>query len=223
MNHGILSMVLRNKRPLTPQLIQKMGLSLKLSKKELDSFVASEAGKTARIKKINQMTVDVFNVVSDWYHDAILELSRIRGFKPAPEFVSKRLGITVSEARAAIERLQRVGLVEVMSDGSWVETLGDNTTVIDIDHTSSALRNLQKQVLQLSAAALENVPRVSRDHSCMTMAIDEKDLQEAKRRIQSCRHELMTYLQRNGTDFTEVYQLAVSLYPLTQIKKRKEK
>lgn len=222
-NHGILSMVLRQKRELTPELVQKIGLSLGLGKRDLDQYLRSipassglAATRKERVKKINQMTVDTFNVVSDWYHDAILELSRVEGFEPTPEYISKRLGITRAEAHAAIERLIRVGLIEVAPNGTWVETLGDNTTAIDVDFTNTALRRLQKQVLALSQTALESLPKVERDHTCMTMAINPRDLHEAKKRIKTFRQELMSFLQRDGTEFSEVYQLAVSIYPLSR-------
>lgn len=130
-NHGILSLVLRNKRPLT-----------------------------------SQMTLDMFNIISDWYHDAILELTRVKDFQPNSEYISKRLGITKYEARCAIDRLIRIGLIEVRSDGGWIETLGDNTTALNVDYTSAALRNLQRQVLHKSLDALENVQKTQRDHSC---------------------------------------------------------
>jgi uncharacterized protein (TIGR02147 family) len=226
-NHGILSTILSTKRPLTPQLVQKLGLALKMNKNELDMFIsalpnlrATEIRKRREIKELNQLTVDVFNVVSDWYHDAILELSRVKGFNATPGFISKRLGITVSEARAAIERLERVGLIEINADGKWVETLGDNTTAVDVDLTNSALRGLQKQVLQRSLHALENVPKVHRDHTCTTMAIRTRDLPEAKKRIKRFRHELMSFLQRDSGPFDEVFQLAVSLYPLTKMESK---
>jgi hypothetical protein len=48
------------------------------------------------------------------------------------------------------------------------------------------------------------------------MAIDPRDLPEAKERIKKFRRELMTYLQRKGTRFDEVYQLAISLYPISK-------
>lgn len=223
MNHGILSLVLRNKRSLTSQMIHKIGLALNLNEKELENYIVqlkpqTKAQKT-KIKKINQLTVDMFNIISDWYHDAILELSRIKGFQATPEYISKKLGITVFEARTAIERLIRVGLVEVNEKGQWIETLGDNTTAVNVDTTNFALRNLQKQVLEKSIRALEDVPKVHRDHSCMTMAINSKDLQEAKEKIKKFRHELMSYMQKNTSKYDEVYQLAVSFYPLTQIQK----
>lgn len=224
-NHGILSLVLRGERKITPAMVQRMGLSLNLGSKEINAFLAqlnetdlSLATRKRKTQKINQLTVDVFNVISDWYHDAILELSRTRNFSPRPEFLSKRLGITVSEARAAVERLERVGLLEIAADGSWIESLGDNSTVVGVDDTSVALRALQKQVLQLSTTALESVPKKLRDHSCMTMAIDMQDLPAAKKRIQEFRHDMMAFMQRKSAKPTEVFQLAVSLYPITNIR-----
>jgi uncharacterized protein (TIGR02147 family) len=222
-NHGILSTVLRNKRPLTARLVQELGFALRLGEKELNAYVRalpdfgeSPVKKTTRIKQINQMTVDTFNVVSDWYHDAILELSRLRDFQGTPKYIAKKLGISTTEARLAIERLERIGLIEIGRDGSWKETLGDNTTAWNVDVTSPALRHLQRQVLGLSLRALEEIPRAEREHACMTMAVRARDLAEAKRRIKAFRHELMSFLQRDGAELDEVYQLAVSLYPLTR-------
>jgi uncharacterized protein (TIGR02147 family) len=222
-NHGILSMVLNKKRTLTPNMVRTMGTALKLNSDDLDRFVIhvpqiNPRKKNAQAKLINQMTVDMFNVISDWYHDAILELSRVQGFRGTPEYISRRLGISVVEAQAAIERLERVGLIEIMPNGSWKEILGDNTTAIHVDTTSVALRDLQRQVLTKSLHALENIPKPQRDHTCMTVAVRIQDLPEAKRRIKQFRLELMEFLQKHGNELEEVYQLAVSFYPLTKLK-----
>jgi uncharacterized protein (TIGR02147 family) len=228
-NHGLLSMVLRDKRPLTPDLVRKLATPLGVSKKELDRFLSGHAdGRSGRneererIQKFNQLSVDTFSIISDWYHDAILELARIPGFEGAPKPISKRLGITVNEARFAIERLVRVGLMKYDSNGFLVESAGDTATTLDVDQTSIALRHLQRQALMLSARALDNVPKADRDHSCLTMAVSKNDLQEAKNRIRAFRHELMAFLQRPGVEYDEVYQLGVSLYPLTTRTKTKE-
>jgi uncharacterized protein (TIGR02147 family) len=216
-------MILRKKRPLTPEIIQKIGLSLKLSQSSLNQYLRalnknefSAESKNKKIKQINQLTIDVFNVVSDWYHDAILELSRTKGFTGTPSYISKRLGITPAEAQAAIERLERVELIEILPDGRFKELVGDSTTTIDINYTNAALRSLQKQVLALSLKSLENVPKTERDHTCVTLAINKKDLPEAKERMKTFRHEFMTYMQRDASTYDEVYQLAVSFYPLTK-------
>ena len=206
-------------------MVQKLGLKLGLSKKQLDQFIKNlpseenQLKSDAQMKRMNQLTVDTFNLVSDWYHDAILELSRIPGFEGTPQFISKRLGITVTEARLAIERLIRIGLMESTPDGRLKEILGDTSTTIDIDFTNSALQNLQRQVLAISLNALETIRKQERDHTCMTMAIAKRDLLEAKKRIKKFRQELMSFLQRDGVQYDEVYQMAVSLYPLTRLTK----
>lgn len=220
-------MVLRKERSLTPQMIRKLGVAMQLQAEELDAFITSlpqveieDKRKKQSMMELNRLAIDTFNVVSDWYHDAILELSRIPGLEPTPEVISRRLGVSIVEARAALERLERVGLIKLEPTGGFKEVLGDTTTVAEIDYTNSALRNLQKQALELSLKALEEVPKSHREHSCMTLAISTKDLPEAKRRIKNFRLEMMDFLQRKPKRFDEVYQLSVSMYPLSNLKNK---
>ena len=55
-----------------------------------------------------------------------------------------------------------------------------------------------------------------RDFSAMTIALDLEKLPEAKTIIREFRQKMGTLL-RNGNK-TEVYQLAIQLYPLSNIK-----
>jgi hypothetical protein len=48
-------------------------------------------------------------MISDWYHFAILDLTRLDDFQPEPAWVSRKLGLTVSEVKIAVERLLRLG------------------------------------------------------------------------------------------------------------------
>ena len=221
-NHGILSGVLNNKRKITPKLVQQLGLALRLEEEQINTFIKTSAqprtvSKREQLKKLNQLTVDQFNIVSDWYHNAILELSRTTNFDPTPTVIAKRLGLSVTEVTAAIERLQRVGMLEIDDNGKWLEPLGDHSSIQSNDFSNRALRNLQKQYLCKSLEALESIDRADRDHTGITMAINSKDLPEAKLRIQKFRRELMAFLQRNQVQPDEVYQLAVSIFPLTKL------
>jgi uncharacterized protein (TIGR02147 family) len=56
--------------------------------------------------------LDGFKLISDWYHFAIMELSLVEGFKSDAKWIAKRLGISIHEVTAAIERLKRLDLVE---------------------------------------------------------------------------------------------------------------
>jgi uncharacterized protein (TIGR02147 family) len=79
---------------------------------------------------------------------------------------------------------------------------------------------MQKQILTQALVALEEVPIEKRDQTSMTMAIDSSLIPEAKLRITRFRRELSSFLE-NGKKKDQVYQLALSLFPLTQIEDKK--
>lgn len=196
-----------------------LGLSETDTKKYLRQ-VSLRSGKNHRqtqIKKLNQLTLDRFHFVSDWYYDAILELSRVQGFEGTPRYISNTLGISIGEAHEALDRLERLGLVEVLPNGKWREA-GHYTTIQHKDFTSAALRAFQKNILELSAKALVEVPKASRDHTSITVAMRRSDLSEAKTRIAKFRRELMAFLQRDDLDGTydDVYTVSLSMFPMTK-------
>ena len=82
MSHATLSSILSGKRPLTKKAIIKISASLNLNKETIDLYLSrlnSNGDGTAKFlnSKIQhqQMALDTFAAISDWYHDAILELT----------------------------------------------------------------------------------------------------------------------------------------------------
>jgi uncharacterized protein (TIGR02147 family) len=161
-----------------------------------------------------QLAHDTFEVVSAWYHFAILELIRVDGFEPKPKWIAVRLGISAVEATAAVERLVRVGLLAVSPEGRWPEANDERLTVITPGESARAQRLLQRQILEKAIEALERVPISRRDQTTITMAIDVARLAEAKERIKKFRRSLAKFLSRAPMR-QEVYNLSVSLYPVT--------
>ena len=53
--------------------------------------------KTA-VPEYQQLQMDTFRVISDWYHFGILELTYLKSFKSDPRWIAKALGITEIEA-----------------------------------------------------------------------------------------------------------------------------
>jgi len=208
-----LSAILRGKRPLTEKMTKRLGLALGLSLDEVLKFVQSDqisAGPTYQ-----QLALDSYAVISDWYHYAILELIRIKSFKPELSYISKTLGISKTEAHIAVERLQRLELLEIKKNGKWVDTTANgNATNINQDLTSQASKKLQRQVLEMGIQALENLPTEVRSQTSMTMAIHPKDLPQAKIMIRDFRRELCAYFEKSKKP-TQVYNLGISLYPVT--------
>jgi len=221
-HHGILSLILNDKRPVTAKHIMTLGKALDLSPRQVDKFIKSLEGpekisaSKRKIQQMNRLTLDVFHVVSEWYYDAIMELARVKGFQPSAHYLSKSLGLSIGQAHDAIERLKRVGLLELNPDGSWKE-FGDFSTIQHIDFTDAALRAYQKKILDLSADAVTAVPKALRDHTSLTVAIRKNDLDPMKLMLKKYRRELLAFAQRPSEDlYDAVYSFSFSMFPLTK-------
>ncbi len=209
-----LSAMLRGKRPITTLMIQRFAEALNLGPAEQSNFIESIVTKKST-RDYQQITLDSYAVISDWYHYAILELTKTTNFVPNVTWVSKALGISKTEANIAVERLERMGLLEIRK-GQWRDTSDEgNATNISGDLTSSASRKLQKQVLEMSLKALEEESIEVRNHTSMTMAIDPADLPLAKEKIKNFRRELTKLLEKTKQP-KEVYHLNISLYPVSK-------
>ena len=71
----------------------------------------------------DRIGLDAFQVISDWYHLAIVELANTPDFRGEPYGIARSLGISVVEARAALERLLRLGML-ARSDSGCIRGTG---------------------------------------------------------------------------------------------------
>ncbi len=218
-----LSKMLKGKRGIGRITILNLGTRLGLSPQEIEEFINKrQKGKRAINKRhdaslidYQQLTLDSFKVISDWYHYGILELMRVDHFKPDPKWIARTLGLTVSEVNIAVERLVRVDLLEITPEGKWKDLTGGTSTTTGNPFTAAAFKKLQRQVLEKAITAIDEVPMEERDQSSVTMAIDSSLLPEAKERIKLFRRDLGKFLSK-GEKRDSVYQLGISLYPLTK-------
>lgn len=223
LSSSALSAMLNGKRPITEGMKLRLGLALGLDPKEI-SKLRSQPDRRTKKKidqvpgsvEIQQLTLDTFAIISDWYHYAILELTKVKDFQPDKAWISKALGITRSEANIAIERLVRVGLLD--TDLPQWKDLSENGNVTNIDPqlTSAGSKQLQRQILEKSIEALQTLPLEKRNHTSITVAINPKDIPLAKEKIKTFRRELAEFFEGNP-DLQEVYHLSLSLYPVTNI------
>ena len=218
-SHATLSHVLRGKRPLTAHTILYLAQGLELKPRELAQFHIPRERTSRKIiekLKFSPIDIDTFEVVSDWYHDAILELTKIKQFKGDPRWIAKVLGVSTREARTAVKRLQRLNLLKINNDGTWVDESTFNTT-IKSTFTTTALRKYQRQVLEKACRALEEIPFEKRDQSSVTLPLHVQDLPKARRMIKDFRRKLCSNLKREDVPPEQVYQLSVSFYPVTNV------
>lgn len=222
----ILSSVFKNKKGVSTSVAVKISQRLSLSEQETSYFcdlvelahARSEASRKiaalrlTRYKKEIQFQMiqeDSFKVITDWYHYALLELTFVEGFKSDINWIAKKLNISTHEARQAIERLHRLGLLEE-KNGKFKKAEAHLTTTHDVP--SEAIQKFNRQILSKAADALTFQSVSERDFTTMTMAIDVKKIPEAKKRIRAFRHELTEFLETGKRE--EIYCLSMQLFKL---------
>jgi plasmid maintenance system antidote protein VapI len=216
-NPASLSRMIRGERPISPEMKARLAIRLGLGPGELAEF-ATDSDPAGSGVTFHTLSLDRFAVISDWYHFAILELLNLRRFEPSYRWIAKTLHITASEARVAVERLVRVGLLRIDDEGRWLALHANNTSAgKDLYH--AAYRRLQRQILEQAIRALDEVPLERRDQSSMTMAIDSSRLPAAIEKITVFRRELCSFLEQ-GEERDQIYQLAVALFPVTSLPAR---
>lgn len=223
-----LSLIFNRKRELSTSSAAKIAQALDLTSAEsryfLDLVHFSRAKDTnekqiyeIRVKSqeslINRKTLpmEVFQVISDWYHSAILELTFVEGFKPNPVWIAKRLDISPGEATQAIERLKRVGLLEE-KDGTLVKKDKDLSTLCEIP--SQAHRSALRQLLNKALLGLETHPVDQREFGVILFPGNPNKIAKARKLIQQARREVEKAM--DGGAKTEIYAISTQLFRISK-------
>lgn len=224
---GAISEIFNGQRKVSLKLARRIARKLKLDPQvrvELFDAFGKYAAKPQRDRskeqlptdpKFLRLTSDQFRIIEDWQHFAILTLMDTRGFQSDFKWIAERLGLTVTAARTAVERLIRLGLVQVDKEGNFALRAQNHTTPDDVPDAS--VRLAQFAVLEKAREALTALPVNERDFTTTMLTLSPEQLPRAKEMIRKFRNELMTEL--SSTPQTEVYQLGIQLFPLTQAKK----
>jgi uncharacterized protein (TIGR02147 family) len=222
---GALSRVLAGKQIPSFKLAQKIVDGLGLDKEERRIFLTSlaESQRERGLQRLSpifaafeespkakELSLEMYRVIADWYHAAILELTFVDEFQSNPRWIAKELGITIAEAKLAMERLVEFGLLGE-KNGKLFKTNSKLTTA-DKHITTPALRKNQKQFLELATHSLENDPIEERSMTSMTMAIDPEKLPAAKEMIRDFNSKLCKFLESGKRK--RVYNLEIGLYPV---------
>ncbi len=159
-----------------------------------------------------RLKLDSFNLISDWYHYAILEMTELVQFQPDIGWIARALGLSVEKTKTAVERLIRVGLLS-----PELKRLEDDYRIGDIP--SRAIRNFHRQMLKLADRALESQSVEQRDFSGCTIAIDPRKLPEVRELTRNFQKELIELMK--GGEKTAVYQMSMQLFRLDKVEMKK--
>lgn len=229
LSSGALSELLAGKRKMGPRLAARLAERLGLSPDAHQKFMrqvrdvqwsgdadgrqgATHAGYED--DDFRTLCEDDYRLVADWEHYAILSLIKTKNFRSDPHWIAMRLGLSVHEAMAALQRLLRLGLL-ARENGKLCRTTPRVTTTRDVP--SAAIRAGHKQTLEQAIECIESVGVDMRDLSGITIPVDPARIPEMKEAIREFRRGFM---ERFSTgELTEVYNMNIQLVPLTKRRK----
>jgi len=210
---GALSAILSGKRRVSVQLARRLSEKLALNPQEMSEVLLDKNIKEKTPLSYLQLQNDQYQYLANWAHMAILSLVKT---KPAPQNateVAQRLGISVSKAKNAIDRLIRLNLLTLNKNGSYQRVTGNLKSTDESFNLS--LQRAHHENLNLAAKALDEVEISLRDFTDITMAIDLKNLPLAKEKIRRFQDEISQMLETKNAN--EVYRMCIQLLPLTKV------
>ena len=170
---------------------------------------ASSSLEKIRGEKINELSLEKFAAVRDWYHMAILEMTEIKGFRSDVSWLSQALGLPVNIVREAVERLQSLGLLSCI-ETPWRQTQKDMELPSGVP--SRTIREHHKQILTKAIVAIDSNSVEKREYSSMTFAFDKNLMPELKSAMREFQRK-MSRLASSG-EKNSVYVLSVQLFPV---------
>jgi uncharacterized protein (TIGR02147 family) len=195
-----LSHILNRNYGLSEKAATDIAKKLGFTENEITHFTTMVAAKHSRSKiakdkaskqlaelksHYQDLSIDHFKIVSDWYHFAIMELSLLESFSSSPKSVAKALDITELEAKIAIERLLRLELMEKTKGGKLKIT--GNYFADPKGTPSDALKKFHQQLMQKAQTALFTQGLAEREFSSTIIAINKSDLAEAQKDLRAFR------------------------------------
>jgi uncharacterized protein (TIGR02147 family) len=179
------------------------------------SRVAREQAKASLVKireeKLDELSLEKFSAIRDWYHMAILEMTEIRGFKAEPVWIAEKLGLPLDIVQEAVQRLQTLELLKT-DEGEWKQTQMDLELPSGVP--SRTIREHHKQLLTKAIVAVDQVPVEKREYSSNTFSVDSACLPEIKNLIREVQRKISRIAHTGNKD--AVFVLGMQLFPLVE-------
>ncbi len=207
------SEIMKGKRKVSSKMAEKIADKLHISPGDRAELLALffhrplDPTQTEALANLNEK----FHFLSKWYHQAILALVRTKEFKAEPEWLARRLGLKMAEAKEGFERLQNLGLVRQDDQGQWIEVLRD------LGHVENARSAHQRHLQHAIEEASESFNRVKIENSHFVthlVAFHPDQLDKVKGRVQEFLESLSKELQMEQQP-TELFRVNLQVYQVS--------
>ena len=212
-----LSQMMSGKRPISAKSIKKFSQKLELSPFEKKELLAAALQDQTLQNELNAekkkllLKEDQFHLIADWYHFAILTLSKLKTVQSDPRWIARELGISFQEANEALQRMVRLGILQLKPKLKQISEPIEVTSEIP----SEAIRKYHKQNLNLAAEKLETIPNAFREFQSISLALSPQQMKSFKKLIDQFLEQAS---QLETPDKSKViYNLNVQLFPVSKI------
>ena len=155
-----------------------------------------------------------YSLYQKWYHTAIWAMLGYYRFSGDFRALSKKLSpeITAKQAKESIHLLTDLGFIRKNEEG-FFEFTSEKITTGEKWH-SAAIHSFQKETIKMAGESLDRHVKDIRDISTVTIAVNQKDLEEIKERAKDFRQSLLQ-LKSDTDNMDVVYQVNIQVIPLT--------
>ena len=106
-----LSKIMNYQKEIGSRLRTRLGKKMGFQALEIDGLLKPNSHAKTTDFNYNTHSLQVFQVVSEWQHYAILEVFKLQSFSQKVSWIAHRLGLTIEKTKESIQRLQEVGLI----------------------------------------------------------------------------------------------------------------
>lgn len=227
---ALLSQIGNGRRNLTVLNAVRFSKKLGLTRRESDYFcslVQYEDAKNLETKAlllekmnalrvgrdVQNLSVEAFKALSDWYHFAIVETLGLKRFRPTPQNLARRLGISALEAETALARLVALEIIAPIAGGGYRRTR--KSVIVESSDRSVALQSYHRQLMEKAITSLVTQTPQERHMATETFTLDVSQIPEAQKRINDFLDEMSAFFTK-GQNPSEVYHLGVQMFRLTR-------
>ncbi len=229
---GFLVKIMQGKGHLSQKAIPRVLSFFKFTPREADYFEAMVQFARAKSEKDVKRYFDLmlqlrgveascteerqYSFYSKWYHTAIRSLLEFYPFHGDFKALAAKLSPNISEeeARDSIALLEELDFIRRDEDGLYALT--DTIITTGSSWRSKAIRNFQRESIQLSMESLERHDKSIRDISTVTIGVNHNDLKRMSELAKDFRQAVLQ-MKTDNKDSDAVYQINIQITPLTEV------
>ena len=227
-----LSLMLKGRRPVPKKYLPTITTIFDLQPAQityLETLLDKDRAKTIETKifyeerlkqlgkrhQVGMTELDSFHQLADPLHAMILEISTLKGFRPDPHWIIRKLvgDHSISDIVETLNRLFRMELLQKTHDGQWIKTNKHITNKPDVIDYGS--QEYHKKVSNMAAELITKSKLSEREYNGYAFSMNEDRIPEAKKFIREFVGEFFKRFEAEEGHGENLYQLNLQLFKTT--------